>query len=188
MTLLAIAEGSESHAYGWCESAAQSSWPGAWAILAGLLMGGVYYSSILAFGQREKRPRMDYFTLGLMVWVATLSGPLERLALSRLYSAYILQQIILVMIVCPALLLGLEGWMLRPLTAKPWIFHLLRAITRPRAAFAVFVCVFTLIHVPWVCNQLCHVKPFYQTVRLSLFVAGLILWCSSRGSFSGGPC
>jgi putative membrane protein len=87
-----------------------------------------------------------------------------------------LQQIILVMIVCPALLLGLEGWMLRPLTAKPWTLHLLRAITRPRAAFAVFFCAFTLIHVPWVCNQLCHVKPFYHTVRLSLFLAGLILW------------
>ena len=176
MILLAIAESPESHAYGWCETAAQSGWPGAWAILAALLMGGVYFSSILAFGRMKNRPRWGYFALGLLVWVVTLSGPLERLALSRLYSAYILQQILLVMVVCPALLLGLDGWMLRPLLANGWTHRILRAITRPGVALAVFVCVFTLIHIPWVCNQLCQVKPFYHTVRLSLFFAGLILW------------
>ena len=174
--MLAITEGVESHLYGWCDSAAQSGWPGGWAILAALLMAGAYYSCIAAFGKGKQRARTGYFTLGLLVWVATLSGPLERLALSRSYSAYILQQLSLVMIVCPALLMGLEGWMLRPLTARLWIFRPLRAITRPRMAFALFVCVFTVIHVPWVCNQLCHVKPFYHTVRLSLFFAGLVLW------------
>jgi putative membrane protein len=176
MLLLAIAESSESHAYGWCEAAAQSGWPGGWAILAALLMGVVYFSSILAFGRTKNGPRWGYFTLALVVWVMTLSGPLERLALSRLYSAYILQQIILVMVVCPALLLGLEGWMLRPLVANRWTHGIFRAISRPGLALAVFVCVFTFIHIPWVCNQLCHVKPFYHTVRLSLFFAGLILW------------
>lgn len=176
MLLLAIAQSSGSHAYAWCETAAQSGWPGAWAILAALLMGGLYFSSILAFGRMKIRPRWGYFALGLMVWVVALSGPLERLALSRLYSAYILQQVLLVMVVCPALLLGLEGWMLRPLLANRWAHEFLRAITRPGVALAVFVCVFTLIHIPWVCNQLCQVRPFYHTVRLSLFSAGLILW------------
>jgi len=176
MLVLAIAGNSGSHAYGWCEAAVQSGWPGAWAIFAALLMGGLYFSSILAFGRMKNRPRWGCFALGLGVWVAALSGPLERLALSRLYSAYILQQILLVMVVCPTLLLGLEGWMLRPLIANRWTHKFLRAITRPGVALAVFVCVFTLIHIPWVCNQLCQVKPFYHTVRLSLFSAGLILW------------
>jgi len=174
--LLAILQSFDPHAYEWSESAAQSAWPGGWAILAALVMAAAYCSCVLAFGRRETRPRWGYFALGLGVWIAALSGPLERLALDRLYSAYILQQILLVMVVCPALLAGLEPWMLRPLLARPWLARVLRAITGPRIALAIFVCVFTAIHIPWVCNQLCHVKPFYHTVRLSLFFAGLILW------------
>ena len=176
MLLLAATESADMHAYGWCEAAAQSGWPGVWAIGAALVMGAVYFASIAALGRMKNRPRWGYFTFGLVVWVMTLSGPLERLALSRSYSGYILQQIILVMVVCPALLLGLEDWMLRPLVANRWSRGILQAISRPGLALAVFVCVFTVIHIPWVCNQLCHVRPFYHTVRLSLFFAGLILW------------
>ncbi len=176
MTLLAIVESADSQAYGWCGTAARSIWPGDWAILAALLIGAVYFYSVLFLGREKPRPRTGYFVLGLLAWVAALSGPLERLALSRLYSAYILQQVVLVMIVCPALLLGLEGWMLRPLLAKPLLHRFARAITRPAVALAIFVVVFTLIHIPWVCNQVCQVKPFYHTVRISLFLAGLLLW------------
>jgi putative membrane protein len=176
MTLLAIAESSDAHSYGWAERAAQSGWPGAWAILAALLMAAAYSVCILTLGRREKRPRIGFFALGLGAWVAALSGPLERLALNRLYSAYILQQVVLVMVVCPALLAGLEGWMLRPLISKPLVRAIWSVLARPRVAFFVFALVFTLIHIPSVCNQVCHVKPFYHTVRISLFLAGLILW------------
>ncbi|HMD31370.1 MAG TPA: cytochrome c oxidase assembly protein, partial [Candidatus Acidoferrales bacterium] len=175
MTLLAITETSDPHAFGWTELAAQSAWPGAWAILAALLIGGVY-CAVLVRGKEEKRPRMGYFALGLAVWIAALSGPLERLALNRLYSAYILQQILLVMVVCPALLAGIEGWMLRPALSKPPMRQIWGFLTRPGVAFLIFVTVFTVIHIPSICNELCHVRPFYHTVRISLFLAGLLLW------------
>ena len=176
MTLLAMVEGSDAHAYGWCESAAQSAWPGSWAILVALLMGAAYSACALLLGRGQKRPRIGYFAAGLSVWMATLSGPLERLALNRLYSAYIFQQVVLVMVVCPALLAGIEGWMLRPVLSKPLLRSFWAVLTRPPVALLVFVFVFMLIHIPTVCNQVCHVKPFYHTVRISLFLAGLILW------------
>jgi len=171
-----LTESADAHLYGWCETAAQSGWPGLWAIFAALLLAGVYCAAVLVLGRGEKRPRIGYFALGLAVWVAVLSGPLERLALNRLYSAYILQQVVLVMVVCPALLAGLPAWVLRPLLSKAPVRAFWSVLTRPRVAFLVFTFVFTLIHIPLVCNQLCQVKPFYQTVRIGLFLAGLILW------------
>jgi len=176
MTLLAIAETTDAHAYAWCDAASQSAWPGMWAILAALLMGGAYGACIVYFGRGQQRPRVGIFALGLVAWIAALSGPLERLALSRLYSAYILQQVILVMVVSPALLAGLEGWMLRPLLAWAPVRAVWSALTRPRVALLIFAVVFTVIHIPEVCNQVCHVKPYYHTVRISLFLAGLVLW------------
>jgi putative membrane protein len=66
--------------------------------------------------------------------------------------------------------------MLRPVLSRPLLQRFWGVLTRPRVAFFVFVFVFTLIHIPSVCNQVCQVKPFYHTVRISLFLAGLILW------------
>jgi len=176
MTLITIAESSDPHAYGWTEAASQSAWPGAWAIFAALVTGCAYCACLLMLGRGEKRPRIGFFALGLGAWIAALSGPLERLALNRLYSAYILQQVVLVMVVCPALLAGLEAWMLRPLLSRPPIRAFWRVLARPRVAFLIFAVVFTVIHIPSVCNQVCHVRPFYHTVRISLFLAGLIFW------------
>lgn len=176
MTLLAIAQSLEAHPYGWCETAAQSFWPGAWAILAALLMAAAYGAALLRWGRGEKRPPIGFFALGLAVWVAALSGPLESLSLDRLYSAYILQQLLIVTVVCPALLAGLAPWMLRPLLSPPLLRRSWAFLTRPGVAFFLFAGVFTLIHVPSICNQVCQVHPFYHSVRMSLFLAGLLLW------------
>jgi putative membrane protein len=176
MTLLAIAQSPDARLYAWCGSAAQSSWPGAWAVFAALAMAAAYCAALLLWGRAEKRPRIGWFALGLAVWVVALSGPLETLALNRLYSAYILQQILLVTVVCPALLAGLAPWMLRPLLSWPLLRRCCAFLTRPGVAFSVFGAVFTTIHVPSICNELCQVHPFYHTVRISLFLAGLLLW------------
>jgi len=176
MILLAIAQSSDSYAYGWTELAAHSTWPGAWAIFAALLMAAAYSAALRFRGREEKRAPIGFFALGLAVWVVALSGPLEGLALDRLYSAYILQQILLVLVVCPLLLAGLQGWMLRPLLSWPPVRHGFAMLTRPGVAFFVFVAVFSVIHVPVVCNLVCQVHHFYHTVRISLFLAGLLLW------------
>jgi len=176
MLLPLISEAADMHAYGWADAAAQSAWPGAWAVIVALAMAAAYIAAARAFGRNDERPHAGWFFAGIAVWVFTLSGPLERLALNHLYSAYILQQVLLVMAVCPLLLMGLEGWMLRPLVSKPVIREAFPFITRPGIAFFIFMSVFTVIHVPVICNQLCHVRPFYHTVRISLFLAGLLLW------------
>jgi len=176
MTLIAITLTSVAQPYVWCGVAARSAWPGLWAVFAALLMSAAYAAAILRWGMGEKRPRIGFFAAGLAVWVFTLSGPLETLALDRLYSAYILQQILLVTVVCPALLAGLAPWMFRPLVSSPLLRRLFALVARPGMAFTVFAAVFTSIHLPSFCNLVCQVHPFYHAVRISLFLAGLLLW------------
>ncbi|HUJ40974.1 MAG TPA: cytochrome c oxidase assembly protein [Candidatus Acidoferrales bacterium] len=174
--LIANAPSADQSAYVWCGAAARSAWPGLWAVAAALLMGAAYGAAWLRWGRGEKRARIGYFAAGLAVWSLTLSGPLETLALDRLYSAYILQQILIVTVVCPALVAGVAPWMLRPLLGSGLLRRAFGFVTRPGVSFAVFACVFTSIHVPSFCNLVCQVHPFYHAVRLSLFVAGLLLW------------
>jgi len=176
MSLLAIAQSADQSAYVWCGAAARSAWPGAWAVVAALVMAAAYGAAWLRWGRGEKRARFGFFAAGLVVWAFTLSGPLETLALDRLYSAYILQQILLVTVVCPALLAGLAPWMFRPLLASSFLRRAFGFVTRPGMAYGVFACVFTSIHVPSFCNLVCQVHPFYHVVRISLFLAGLLLW------------
>ena len=176
MTPLLIAVTIETHPYDWCGVAAQSAWPGAWAVIAALLMAAAYGAAVLRWGRGERRPRIALFATGLAVWIAALSGPLEALALNRLYSAYILQQFLIVMVVCPALVAGLAPWMLRPIVSVSLLRRFFGLVTRPGVAFTVFACVFAGVHLPSFCNLVCQVHPFYHAVRITLFVAGLLLW------------
>lgn len=169
-------QSSDSSLYAWCSHAADDSFPGLWALLGALAAALLYAAALLLRGRGRERPRILCFVAALLLWTFTLSGPLERLALHRSFSAYLTQQILLVFLVCPLLLLGLAPWMLRAVLANRFLLPVFRILLRPAVAFAIFVIVFSTIHVPSICNQVCHVQPYYHTVRISLFLAGLFLW------------
>lgn len=162
--------------YEWCRGAARSPLPGAWVDLVVLAMGAAYALAAVESESKPQGGQVLCFVASLAVLVLALSGPMERLALDRLFLAYILQQIAITMIIAPLLLLGATDWMLRPLLAVPIIAPVWRLLTKPMVALLLFAGVFAIIHSPAVCDQVCHVRPFYYSVRIVLLLVGILLW------------
>jgi putative membrane protein len=145
-------------------------------LIALLALAGTYVGASLKVGGRPTIRQAAAFVAALLTILVAITGPIDELSKERSFAVYIFQQMLLVFVVPPLLLFGLPGWMLRPLMLNRVVKPIARVITRPLFAFLLFAAVFTLIHYPMVCDQICHVHPFYGNLHALLLFVGSLLW------------
>jgi putative membrane protein len=162
--------------YRWVGPAAQAWLPGLGIALLLLAIAAAYGAALYRSREPFRRPQALRFFSGIALAIFILSGPVERLSLERMYSAYIFQQVVLVMIAAPLILSGLPGWMVRRALTNRVVAPVWRALVNPICAMLLFGGIFAMIHYPSLCDQICHARPFYYSIRLLLIALGLLLW------------
>src|SRR5512140_3718917 len=80
------------------------------------------------------RPIM--FTSGVVVLLVSLNGPLHELADNYLFSAHMVQHLMLTLVMAPLLLAGSPDWLLRALIRRTIGMRAARTLTHPFIAFA----------------------------------------------------
>ena len=140
------------------------------------LLGVIYAAGSFATKRRPSVHQITAFCCALLVLLVTLTGPIDYFTRERSFSTYILQQMLLIFVVPPLLLLGLADWMARPIMLNRFVEPVARIVTRPLCAFLLFAGAFTLLHYPPVCDRVCHVEVFYGSIHASLVVVGTVLW------------
>src|SRR5207247_8663034 len=88
------------------------------------------------------------FAGALVVLGLALNGPLHNLSDSYLFSAHMVQHLILTLVFPPLLLYGTPAWVIRPLVRPRWVLRFGRWATRPLGAGALFSVRLTLLHFP----------------------------------------
>src|SRR5256712_4417643 len=116
------------------------------------------------------------FAAGLGVLFAALTGPVHDLSDYYLFSAHMIQHMLLVFAMPPLLLHGTPGWMARPLLRDPRLLQLGRALTRPVGAFATFNVVLVAWHLPPLYNLAMEQHPVHIVEHLMIMAAAVILW------------
>lgn len=103
-----------------------------------------------AYGWAERvDPRqVALFLLGVLVIFLALQSPLDELSDNYLFSAHMVQHLLLVLVAPPLLLLGTPPWLLRPLIRSSLVLRCARFLTLPVAAFVLFNMTFILWHMP----------------------------------------
>lgn len=92
------------------------------------------------------------FVGGTVLLFLSLNGPLHDLSDNFLFSAHMVQHLIITLIVPPLWLMGLPSWSLRPLLKRRGLLASSRAITSPLIAFALYNVVFIGWHFPSLYN------------------------------------
>jgi putative membrane protein len=127
--------------------------------------------------KRRPRPRQEIaYALAVLLSFASLTGPLDEYAKGYCFAAYIFQQMMLVFVIPPLVLLALPDWMLRPALTNRSIAPVVRVLTRPLFAFLIFSMFFALLHYPALCDKVCHARQFYGGIRAALVSVGLLMW------------
>lgn len=125
-------------------------------------------------GSREGAPLAFYGGLALLFF--SLNGPLHDLSDSYLFSAHMVQHLVLTMAVVPLLILGTPGWMLRPALRSPVVASTARALTRPIVAYALFNVAMIAWHLPPLYNLAMANHDVHVLQHLVFLVTATLVW------------
>jgi putative membrane protein len=116
------------------------------------------------------------FASGLLLMFFSLNGWLHDLSDSYLFTAHMVQHLLLAMGVAPLLIMGTPGWMLRPLLRFPMIAGPARWMTNPIVAFGIFNVVLIGWHLPPLYNAAMAHHSLHIVQHLLLLAASVIMW------------
>jgi len=142
-------------------------------------LGGLYLAELRrgrARGKTAEPAQILSFFAGLILLLGCLTGPLHDLSDYYLFSAHMIQHLLLAFAMPPLLLYGTPGWMIEPLLRPPLIRRLGRRLTRPSGAFACFNLVLVAWHLPPLYNLAMDHHGVHIVQHLMIMVVSVILW------------
>lgn len=129
-----------------------------------------------ALSQRLSSASPAPFYLALALLFLSLNGPLHDLSDTYLFSAHMVQHLLLTMVVVPLLLIGTPGWMLRPALRSAAVGRIARGITRPALAYALFNVTMVAWHLPPLYNLAMANHGVHIVQHLFFLVTATLVW------------
>jgi putative membrane protein len=116
------------------------------------------------------------FSCGLVLMFATLNGPIHDLSDDYLFSAHMVQHLLLTLAIPPLLLAGTPGWMLRPVLSRRPIRPVAQFFTRAQIAFVVFNLTIAFWHLPMFYNAAMANHNLHIAEHLMFMAAAVLMW------------
>jgi len=120
--------------------------------------------------------RRLYFYAGVVVIFFSLNGWLHDLSDYYLFSAHMVQHLLLTLLVPPLLIVGTPGWTLRRLLDYRLIQRAARVLTRPIVCFAAFNLVIAAWHLPVLYNAAMANHGVHIVEHLMFMASAVMLW------------
>ena len=127
-------------------------------------------------GQTVTGARKILFFSALFLIFASLNGPLHDLSDDYLFSAHMVQHLILTLAMPPLLIAGVPGWMLRPLLKNRVLGPIARTITKPVWCFIIFNLAIIVWHLPMFYNAAMANHNIHIVEHLIFMSAAVLMW------------
>jgi putative membrane protein len=133
-----------------------------------------------ARGTRPRPGQAARFAGGLLALLLALNGPLHDLSDWYLFSAHMVQHLVLTLVVPPLLLTGVPGFMLdallRPCLARRGPGAVVRTLTRPLPAFTAYAVAVVGWHLPGPYNSALEIHGWHVVEHLALLGTAILGW------------
>jgi putative membrane protein len=139
-------------------------------------LAAIYVWAARKFGQLPSLAQRSFFFSGLLLMFASLNGPIHDLSDDYLFSAHMVQHLLLTLAVPPLLLAGVPGWMLRPVLSRPRIAPIARFFTRATICFVVFNLAIAIWHLPQFYNAAMANHNLHILEHLIFLAAAVLMW------------
>ncbi len=152
------------------------------ALIGVLILQGLY---LLGVGPVRERyglaedvdaRQVATFTAGVFLFLVAEVSPLHVLSDRYLFSAHMLQHVIITLLAPPLIVLGTPHWLVRFLLRPAWAFRLARVLTHPILAFAAFNLVFSMWHIPALYTVAVEHHWVHFGQHLLLVSTALLMW------------
>jgi putative membrane protein len=152
-----------------------------WSTVLGLAGLGALYEwrarhAPAGAGRTPTTGQRASFLSALVLIFLSLNGWLHDLSDYYLFSAHMVQHLVLTLIAPPLLIMGTPGWMLRPALAWRGVGPVARAVTSAPRAFLIFNVVLTAWHLPPMYALAMAHHPVHIVQHLCFMVAATLMW------------
>ncbi len=160
-----------------------TAWDEQWSIILGCsALLALYFWGIgparekYRLGERANFWQITSFVAGVVILFVSLTGPLHDLSDYFLFSAHMVQHMLIMMVVPPLLMLGTPAWLLRPVLRVRGMNVIAAFLTRPLVAFAIYNVVFVIWHFPFMYNAALENHDIHIVQHLMFIVTATMMW------------
>jgi putative membrane protein len=153
------------------------------SVVAGLI--GLQVAYVLCVGVYRDRiagarpvPAMKRiaFSSGVLVMFLALATPLDPIGDTYLFTAHMVQHLLLTLVAAPLLLAGTPGWLLRLVLDALHLTTFVRWARHPLVAYFGFNVVFALAHVPAFYEATLANEPLHALEHLVFLGTAMLMW------------
>ena len=163
--------------------------PEVWLLVAGLVLLWFYATRVVGpkavpAGQpivTASQTRWYFGAVGVL-WVAA-DWPLHDLAENYLYTAHMVQHLLLTFVMAPMFLLATPPWLARLVIGNGRIYGGLKRLARPLVAGIIYNVVFAFAHWPTIVNDSVGSGSFHFAAHIVLVTSALLMWMCVCGPF-----
>jgi putative membrane protein len=117
-----------------------------------------------------------------MLWVAS-DWPMHDISEEYLYSAHMLQHMMLTYFLPPLVLMATPEWLLRVLVGSGRFYRVVRWFSQPVVAAVLFNAIIIITHIPGVVAASVQSGPLHYTLHLAVVIFSLLMWMPVVGPF-----
>ncbi|PZC50402.1 MAG: putative membrane protein [Chloroflexi bacterium] len=149
---------------------------GVFLLQGGYLLGVTKLRSKYNLAPAVDKRKTVFFSVGVASLYLALSSPIHHLADNYLFSAHMIQHLILLLVVPPLLLTGTPGWLCRPIIRYRLTAYIANWLTRPVQAFAISGLVLGLWHLPQFYNATLTNHSLHVIEHVMFSLSAIIMW------------
>jgi putative membrane protein len=139
-------------------------------------LGALYIWASVSLRRQPTTAQSVFFFSGLLVMFGSLNGPIHDLSDDYLFSAHMVQHLLLTLAVPPLLLAGTPGWMIRRPLAARGVAPVALWLTRAPIAFVVFNLTIAVWHLPPFYNAAMAHHGLHIVEHLMFMAAAVLMW------------
>jgi putative membrane protein len=144
-------------------------------VAAAALAYGLRVRTLRGRGTAVPGWRIGLFATGILLLLAAYVSPLAAIGEQELFSAHMLQHVVIGDLAPLALLAGLTGPILRPLLALRPVERL-RVLANPAVALPLWALNLYLWHVPFLYEAAVRHSSVHALEHIAFFAAGIVVW------------
>lgn len=152
---------------------------------------GAYVYSMRVIGPRAvpagepivTRSNVGCFVGAMTLLFAASTWPIHQIGEDYLYSAHMLQHMMLTYFMPPLLLLATPTWLMRLLVGTGRTWRVVTFMTKPVVAAVVFNAVVMVTHIPPVVNASVESAPLHYSLHMLLVLTAVLMWTPVVGPF-----
>jgi putative membrane protein len=153
-----------------------------------VLMGTVYLAAAYLFAVGPAREKYGWHGEAASPWrkasylgavgviFFSLNGPLHTLSDDFLFSAHMVQHMLLMLIMPPFLIMGVPPWLVRKALERPRVRKMARVLTHPGLAYLAYNVTFIGWHVPQMYNWALMSHGMHILQHIMFMAVAVMMW------------